>query len=100
MELILLAAVGSWLLCAWLGKVVGGMRGQAELGLLLGLLLGPLGVLVAVVLPESRGGGGPAAGKREHVARRDPMAEWEAAERAKTPLPVPEHLRGKRVEDE
>jgi hypothetical protein len=37
--------------CSILGSVVGNLRGRAGLGALLGLCLGPIGVLVAVLLP-------------------------------------------------
>lgn len=42
--------------CGGLGYAIGGQKGQAGMGRALGVLLGPLGVLVAVLLPRSSGG--------------------------------------------
>lgn len=44
-----IAAVG----CGVLGYFVGNLRGQAMMGGVLGFLLGPLGVLIAALLPEA-----------------------------------------------
>lgn len=43
-----------WLVCPVLGGVFGAARGQAGMGILVGALLGPVGVIVACILPEQR----------------------------------------------
>jgi hypothetical protein len=40
------------IVCALIGAGVGRQRGQQDTGLLLGLLLGPVGVVVAALLPD------------------------------------------------
>jgi len=41
-----------WIVCPILSYVIGSMRGCALLGCLVGVFLGPLGVLIACLLPE------------------------------------------------
>ncbi len=41
-------------ICPILGYMVGVQRGQGTLGLVLGLFLGPIGILIAVLLPAIR----------------------------------------------
>jgi hypothetical protein len=44
MEFIIL---GGWLLCGLLGRIVGSQKGAGTAGTVLGLLFGPIGVIVA-----------------------------------------------------
>jgi hypothetical protein len=95
-----------WILIAGLGALVGSGRGQTGLGLLLGAILGPLGVAIACFLPKDRvsreeelAKGGLSKRERYVPRKGDPMEDWEAKERAKTPLPVPLHLRVKRWDE-
>ena len=85
-------------LFGFLGHLVGRGRGNHSAGMVLGMLLGPLGCLIAALLPDTRTKALGARGER--VARPDPMEDWEARERAKVPLAVPPHLRGRKVDDE
>lgn len=50
---VLGAAVVAALICAWFGYWVGGLHGHQTGGFLLGLVFGPLGVLIAVLLPDA-----------------------------------------------
>jgi hypothetical protein len=43
--------------CGAVGAVVGKQRGQGGLGFLLALFLGPIGVLVAALLPDAQKNG-------------------------------------------
>ena len=94
MEVLFLWAIGTGLF-GFLGHVLGRGRGNESAGMILGMLLGPLGCLIAALLPDTR-----TKPRGECVARPDRMEEWEARERAKVPLAVPSHLRGRTVDDE
>lgn len=63
MEIVFLLAVVSMIVCGRLGYIVGRTRRQESLGLLLGVILGPLGVLIAALLPEGKEGS-PYTGSR------------------------------------
>lgn len=39
--------IGVWLVCGIVGRIVGSQKGAGTLGAVLGLLLGPLGVIAA-----------------------------------------------------
>jgi hypothetical protein len=96
----------SALLCGWIGKLVGGTKGQGEIGAILGFFLGPLGILIAVFLPVAN-----KAPVRQRVVKDcrlppvnppkwDAVEAWESEQREKKVLPVPEHLRGKKLDEE
>jgi hypothetical protein len=56
MEFLLVATIVGVVIagiCAMLGYAVGTQRGQGPLGMVLGLFLGPIGILVASLLPEA-----------------------------------------------
>jgi uncharacterized membrane protein YeaQ/YmgE (transglycosylase-associated protein family) len=46
-------------ICGILGFVIGSQKCQGGLGAMLGILLGPLGVLIAALLSDQRGEGKP-----------------------------------------
>ena len=48
------AAVLSAPIFGALGAIVGGAKGRSGLSAALGILLGPIGILIAVLLPDSR----------------------------------------------
>lgn len=90
------------LICGIIGGVCGANRGRGPSGFLLGALFGPLGILLALFLPEDPKAKASVAVKRARAEYKkpDPLDEFEARERAKVPLAVPKHLRGRRVEDD
>ena len=45
--------IAFWIVCGFAGWLIGGNKGQALSGSLLGLLLGPLGVIVIAVMKPS-----------------------------------------------
>lgn len=74
------------LICGCLGMAVASGKNQAGMGFALGLLLGPLGILIAVLLPkkaEPTSGAQRARKKMESFAARrgDPVEEWERRQR-------------------
>ena len=100
----LIVVLGGGIFCSLLGLVIGASRGRAGAGFLCGFLLGPLGVIIALFLPkeentEGRKPGSPTKRKRVMPTTIDPLEAWEAKERAKTVLEVPEHLRGHLEDD-
>lgn len=104
MDLFVLLLLVGMAVCGFLGYAVGETRNQGGLGCCLGLLLGPLGILIAALLPKQEAPKVPRW--KEKQARKyraapvmDPVEEWEAKERAKQPLPVPPHLKGKTQDD-
>jgi len=82
-----------------LGFLIGDRSGNGLAGLVLGVVLGPLGWLIAALVLKEK----PTQTRRRPVMpRREVIDEVEAWERKRrvTPLPpVPEHLRGKKIED-
>jgi uncharacterized membrane protein YeaQ/YmgE (transglycosylase-associated protein family) len=102
----LLAPLLAWLILCFVCGAIGGMcaenRGRGPAGFLLGFLLGPLGIVLALFLPEDRKAieagkpGRPVKRVRPEYKKRDPIEEFEERERAKKAFEeVPEHLRGK-----
>jgi hypothetical protein len=57
-----------WLLFAVIATVVGSMKGHKAGGFFLGLLLGPLGILIATVLPNKS--------KLDMIQTRPQQAGW------------------------
>jgi uncharacterized membrane protein HdeD (DUF308 family) len=54
MSLVLIAAAASWITCAGLGAYVSAAKCRPALeGFFFGVLLGPLGILVAALLPAN-----------------------------------------------
>lgn len=49
MELILI-----WILCGIVAALIGGAKGRGCLGFILGILLGPFGILIMLVTPGDR----------------------------------------------
>jgi len=96
--------VAVWVLSCLGGLIVGAKRGRAGAGFLCGFVLGPVGVVASLFLPKGekeqiRPPGSPVKRSRAMPVKVDPLEAWEAKERAKTLLEVPEHLRGKKFED-
>jgi uncharacterized membrane protein YeaQ/YmgE (transglycosylase-associated protein family) len=91
------------LICGMIGKACAKNRGRGDDGFMLGFWLGPLGVILAMFLPEERkameAGKQGAPVTRNVALREDPMVAWERQERAKTVLEVPAHLRGRKLDD-
>ncbi len=75
LAIILAAAIGL-VFCVACGAVIGGMKNQAFLGALLGLFLGPFGILIACLLPP----GEPPRSRRGPYRRYPPLPN--ARERA------------------
>jgi hypothetical protein len=100
---LLFVLIGA-LVCGFIGYAVGDTRQQGGLGFVLGFLLGPLGILVAVLLPRKEL---PQRQRwQEKQARKyraapvmDEVEAWEARQRAKEPLPVPPHLKGRTLDE-
>jgi MFS family permease len=92
--MFLMGGLVGLLVCGFIGYAVGDTRKQGGLGFLLGFLLGPLGILVAVLLPKKEA---PKAQRwQEKQARKyraapatDPVEEWEVRERAKRAFTAP-----------
>lgn len=118
--LVLLAC---WCFFAVVGYLIGAAKGNAGTGAVWGFLLGPIGWLIVAVSKDKRKkcpycGGTLGDGRvtrcrncgqslvRISVASPviDPIEAWnvnaEAKERAAQVLAVPEHLKGKKVDDE
>jgi hypothetical protein len=92
--------LSGWMMVALVAAMVGESRGRAGAGFLCGLLLGPLGIVVALFLPREdpappRGGrqGFPpdAVPRNPGSWRPDPVDEWEAKEKARTVIKHPGH---------
>lgn len=94
--------LGGALVCAVIGMIAAGTKGNGLAGFAWGFLLGPLGILIAIIIPEnpewikSRCPRKPA---RPMALPVDPVDQWEAKEKAKTVLPVPDHLRGRKIDE-
>lgn len=43
-----------WVVCAFIGYAIGKNKGRGTAGAVAGLLLGPIGIIVALVLQENR----------------------------------------------
>jgi hypothetical protein len=74
------------LVCGILGMVVASGKGNGGMGFVLGLLLGPLGILIAVLLPRKDVPSASALRAKKKLqnfaARRgDPVEEWERNQR-------------------
>ncbi len=95
---VLLVVVGGSFVMSLLGLWIGASRGRAGAGFLCGFLLGPLGVILTLFLPEVPKESG--ARKRSLPRKPDPLEAWETQERTKVVPPVPAHLRGRRLDDE
>jgi len=59
--------------CGAIGAAIGGARGQAGLGFLVGFLFGPVGLIVACLLPEAVR---PPRYGRSHATDFRPRADW------------------------
>lgn len=95
----------------WLGSMIaaaeeGAKRGRRGAGIYCGIVLGPIGVVVAFFLPREEQ---PMARKITETNQRkklivaktpDQLETWEAQERNRAVPPVPPHLRGRRVDEE
>lgn len=114
-----------WLVMGLVGFLLGKWKGREGLGFLLGFLLGPIGWVIMLLVDDIRAKCPHCAGPlpKEKVARCmhcgevlvrqkggktnhviiDPIAQWaeqeEAKEKAQTVLAVPEHLRGRKVDE-
>jgi hypothetical protein len=88
--------------CGCLGGMIGEGRGRGGAGFMCGFLLGPLGVVIALLLPreEKQPTAIPPIQKRRETVVPDQVDLWEAQERNKKVLPVPIHLRGRQVDEE
>lgn len=101
MELLIGMLFGCFF-CGILGGIIGDGRGRGSAGFLCGFMLGPLGVVIALLLPKEqvRAAVSAPVQKRRVAVVPDQVELWEAAERNKKVLPVPPHLRGRRVDEE
>jgi len=123
MELFYL--LGGLAVSGLIGGLIGNGKERGMEGLIWGLLLGPMGWVIVLARSDSRRkcpacGGALGEGKvsrckncgsvlgrlsvlpgelQSSCGKPDPMLDWEAREQAKTVLPVPEHLRGKHLEE-
>jgi hypothetical protein len=88
--------------CGILGGIIGEGRGRGGAGFMCGFMLGPLGVIIALLLPreEKRPAAIAPVQKKRVAVMPDQVELWEARERNKKVLQVPEHLRGRRVDEE
>jgi hypothetical protein len=99
-DLYLLGGIlGGMAVSGLIGFLIGDRSGNGLAGLLLAVVLGPLGWLIAALVLKEK----PTEKRcRPVMPRREVIDEVEAWERkhSGTPLPpVPEHLRGKKIED-
>ena len=51
MGVIIFIYLSMGIICAIIGKVVGSKKGRGDAGLVLGFLLGPIGIVIALLLP-------------------------------------------------
>jgi hypothetical protein len=78
MEFLIAGLVGCFV-CGLIGRTIGEARGQAAMGLVLGLLFGPIGILITCVLPdERRSRHGPDPYRTYPTYRRPPRSQREA----------------------
>jgi hypothetical protein len=83
----LIGALIGWIVVIVAAWMVGESRGRPGAGFLCGLVLGPLGIVVALFLqreksPESkRPPGSPTRRERRMPVKRDPLEEWEEKQR-------------------
>lgn len=85
-----------------IGSSLGKPKGNESVGGLLGAFFGPLGWVLAAVMEDKRQKlpGVPVKRERAEYKKPDPIKEFEARERAKKVLEVPDHLRGRKVDED
>lgn len=96
-----------YLLNVAVATAVGSSRGRAGAGFLCGLFLPGIGIIVALFLPppldfqrrQIESQDAPVQRKRKMPLKEDPMLAWERQQRANEVLEVPEHLRGRKLDD-
>jgi hypothetical protein len=101
MEFLFSILMGT-VICGAIGGICAERRGRGGSGFVLGFMLGPLGIILALFLPENPKRAADAAVKRarEEYKKPDPLEEFEARERARTRFEsVPKHLRGRKVDE-
>ena len=82
-----------WILCAIVGGAIGHMKGQVSVGVILGALLGPLGVIIALFLSdphEQRALGQSPHKLRERLraeAQQKKLLELQAQQPVQAPVP-------------
>src|SRR5262245_3455335 len=50
-SIIIILVVGLWVLFGWLGWVIGQANGRSDFGVAMGLLFGPIGLLIVACMP-------------------------------------------------
>lgn len=91
--------LGLWIGCLMVGYSIGAARGRAGAGVLCALILGPLGLIVAMFLPKDQSGladadrkkgrkpGQPTQRHRTTFKAADPIEAWEKREMTGKKLP-------------
>lgn len=102
-----------------IGWAIGNSKGRPGFGMVMAFFLGPIGWLIAAIADDKRPkcrhchgplpdrmvnkclhcGGQIRCERAAEMEAIDPIDEWDAREKSKTILPVPEHLRGRRIDE-